>query len=739
LVDKVTSPAGEEFVLASESANRVLVKGVVAVLDQRTERLYSIKEGDMFLFADAEGNLDAEEAIGAGLYYRDTRFLSDYMLTFDGRPPLLLSTSADRPYSSHIDLANQDLTAPDGTVTAVQGTVNIRRTRVIKDRLYERIRVKNYNASPVSMRVELTFSSDFADIFEVRGLKRGQRGKLALPKAGKRSAVLAYLGQDNVFRETRISFELEPDEVEVTGEKVCVRWQVQLEPSQTRVIALTVEPRIAGSRAPLETFDAAVHILRRSYEEWERGCTRIWTDNQLYNSLLTRAMRDLRALRTPTEHGDMVAAGIPWFVAPFGRDALMTCHQTLILNPDLTRTTLEVLAKYQADEVDTWRDAEPGKILHEYRQGELANAHVIPHSPYYGSVDSTPLWLLLLGTYFRWTDDLAFCRELLPNVERALHWVDTYGDLDGDGFLEYQASSPRGLANQGWKDSHDSVVHADGKIAQGPIALAEVQAYTYLAKLRIADIYQALDRRERAAELRDQAAELKANFNERFWVESEQYFAEALDGEKRQVASVTSNPAHGLYCDIVDHERAHLMARRLLAPDMFSGWGIRTLSKASVAYNPMSYHNGSIWPHDNAFIGAGLKRYGHAKAANRLATALFDMAVTVDDMRLPELFCGFTRRSPQRPVAYPVACSPQAWASGAPFLLLQAMLGISATAPENTLLVKQPHLPPWLNTVELHNLRVGHSTISVVFRRQGETTGFSLLEKEGDLRVLMEE
>jgi glycogen debranching enzyme len=738
-MDKVTSPAGEEFVLASESANRVLVKGVVAVLDQRTERLYSIKEGDMFLFADAEGNLDAEEAIGAGLYYRDTRFLSDYMLTFDGRPPLLLSTSADRPYSSHIDLANQDLTAPDGTVTAVQGTINIRRTRVIKDRLYERIRVKNYNASPVSMRVELTFSSDFADIFEVRGLKRAQRGKLALPKAGKRSAVLAYLGQDNVFRETRISFELEPDEVEVTGEKVCVRWHVQLEPSQTRVIALTIEPRIAGSRAPLETFDAAVHVLRRSYEEWERGCTRIWTDNQLYNSLLTRAMRDLRALRTPTEHGDMVAAGIPWFVAPFGRDALMTCHQTLMLNPDLTRTTLEVLAKYQADEVDTWRDAEPGKILHEFRQGELANAHVIPHSPYYGSVDSTPLWLLLLGTYYRWTDDLAFCRELLPNVERALHWVDTYGDLDGDGFLEYQASSPRGLANQGWKDSHDSVVHADGKIAQGPIALAEVQAYTYMAKLRIADIYQALDRGEKAAELRDQAAELKANFNERFWVDSEQYFAEALDGEKRQVASVTSNPAHGLYCDIVDHERAHLMARRLLAPDMFSGWGIRTLSKASVAYNPMSYHNGSIWPHDNAFIGAGLKRYGHAKAANRLATALFDMAVTVDDMRLPELFCGFTRRSPQRPVAYPVACSPQAWASGAPFLLLQAMLGISATAPENTLLVKQPHLAPWLDTVELHNLRVGHSTISVVFRRQGETTGFSLLEKEGDLRVLMEE
>jgi len=739
VVDKVTSPAGEEFELADESVSRVLVKGVVAVLDHRSERLYSVKEGEMFLFADAAGNLDAEEAIGAGLYYKDTRFLSDYVLTVDGRTPLLLSTSADRPYVSHVDLANQDLAGPEGSIGAVQGTINIRRTRVIQNRLYERIRIKNYNATKVTMTIGLTFGSDFADIFEVRGLKRGQRGKLALPKADRRSAVLAYIGQDDVFRETRISFELEPSMVEVAAGKVHVQWRLELAPSQTEVIALRVEPRVGGEQPEQESFDGAIHQLRRSYEEWERSCTRIWTDNQLYNALLTRATWDLRALRTPTGHGDVVAAGIPWFVAPFGRDALVTCHQTLMLNPDLTRTTLEVLATFQADEVDTWRDAEPGKILHELRQGELAGARIIPHSPYYGSVDSTPLWLLLLGTYYRWTDDLAFCRKLLPNVERALQWIDNYGDLDGDGFLEYKRSSPRGLENQGWKDSHDSVVHSDGKIAEGPIALAEVQAYTYLAKVRIADIYEALGRSDQAVVLRAEAGTLRARFNERFWVESEQYFAEALDGEKRQVASVTSNPAHGLYCDVVDADRAQLMARRLLAPDMFSGWGIRTMSKSSVAYNPMSYHNGSVWPHDNAFIGAGLKRYGHGRATNRLATALFDMAATVDDMRLPELFCGFTRRSPNRAVAYPVACSPQAWASGAPYLLLQAMLGISARAPENMLLVNKPHLPPWLNTVELHNLRVGRSRISVVFRRQGETTGFSLLEKDGNVRVLMEE
>jgi glycogen debranching enzyme len=738
--DKLTSPAGEEFMLADASVNRVLVKGVVAVMHARTERLWSTKEGDMFLCADAEGNLDAEKAIGAGFYWRDTRYLSDFMLQVDGHAPLLLSTSADRVFASHVDLANQDLVEEDGTIAAVQGTVNIRRTRVIDGRLHERIRVKNYNAAAVDLTVRLTFGTDFADIFEVRGLKRATRGKMARPKAGRQSAAFAYAGEDGVFRETRIAFELEPTEVMVDDEQVVAEWRLRLQPTQTEMIALTVEPRAASSPNPPErSFDVVMHDLRRSYESWERSCTRIWTDNELYNSLLSRGMRDLRALLTPTRHGNLVAAGIPWFVAPFGRDALLTCHQTLMLNPDLTRGTLEVLAAFQADEVDEWRDAQPGKILHELRQGELAGAGVIPHTPYYGSIDSTPLWLLLLGTYYRWTGDLEFCRKLLPNVERALAWIADYGDRDGDGFLEYQRSSPRGLVNQGWKDSHDSIGHVDGKLAEGPIALAEVQGYVYMAKLRMAEVFEALGNAPRAATLRGEAASLRAAFNQHFWVESEQFFAMALDGDKRQVAAISSNPAHGLYCGIVDQEKAGPMARRLLAPDMFSGWGVRTLSKSAAAYNPMSYHNGSIWPHDNAIIGAGLKRYGFAKATNRLATAMFEMAVTVDDMRLPELFCGFTRRSPNRPVAYPVACSPQAWAAGAPFLLLQAMLGISANAPANTINVNKPHLPGWLNTVELHDLRVGSSTVSVVFQRQGEMTGFSLLGKDGDVRVLMEE
>jgi glycogen debranching enzyme len=376
--EKLTSPAGEEFVLADASVNRVLVRGVVAVMHTRTERLWSTKEGEMFLCADAEGNLDAEKVTGSGFYWRDTRYLSDFALAVDGQPPLLLSTSADRAFASHIDLTNQDLVDEEGAVTAVQGTVNIRRTRVIDGRLYERIRVKNYNATAVELTVSLTFGTDFADIFEVRGLRRASRGKLAQPKADKRSVAFAYAGQDGVFRETRILFELEPAEVEVRGEQVVASWRLRLEPTHTEMIALTVEPRAGGAAAKDKPFDVAMHELRRSYEAWERSCTRVWTDNQLYNSLLARGLRDLRALLTPTRHGNLVAAGIPWFVAPFGRDSLLTCHQTLMLNPDLTRTTLEVLAAFQADEVDEWRDAQPGKILHELRQGELAGCCSAP-------------------------------------------------------------------------------------------------------------------------------------------------------------------------------------------------------------------------------------------------------------------------------------------------------------------------------------------------------------------------
>jgi glycogen debranching enzyme len=739
--NKVTSPGGEVYELADETADRLLVQGTAAVAgDSLGPDWGVIKDGDVFLCADAEGNLNPADGGLAGLYAHDTRFLSEYMLLIDGKVPLLLSTSTERAFMSHVDLSNSDIHGGDEyQVVAPQQTINIRRTRVIRGRLYERVRVKSYNREPIIVRVTMTFGADFADIFEVRGLKRVTRGKLTVPKAEGDTALFGYCGEDGEFRETRVEFQTPPERIEVREHRVVAFWRLELEPTGTALISLSVEPVVGTGAAAPARFDTATHELRRSYETWERDSTQIRTSNHLFDSLLDRGSRDLRALMNHTPHGDIPAAGIPWFVAPFGRDALMAGHQMLMINPDMARSVLEVLAAEQGTEVDTWRDEEPGKILHERRASELARSGALPHTPYYGSVDSTPLWLMLLGNYWRWTGDLDFCERLLPNVERAIEWMTSWGDRDGDGFIEYERASRRGLVNQGWKDSHDAVVHTDGTLAAGPIALAEVQGYAYLARLRIADLYEALGRAEHALALRASAGALRKQFNDAFWMEEEQYFAMALDGDKRQVATVTSNPAHGLYCDIVDPDKGAAMARRLLAPDMFSGWGIRTMSKTATAYNPMSYHNGSIWPHDNAFIASGLKRYGHGPATNRVATALFDMAATVEYMRLPELFCGFTRRTPNRPVAYPLACSPQAVAAGAPFLILQAMLGISAVAPDNILTVNKPLLPAWLDSVELRNLKVGRSSISLVFTRRGETTGFSVLDKQGDVRVLMEE
>jgi glycogen debranching enzyme len=715
------------------------VEGAAPVLvTDLASKTLAVKEGDTFLYSDLEGNLDHGGSYGLGLYATDTRFLSHFRMTVNGRDPVLLSSSSERGYMSHVDLTNPDLY--EGDVLAVpQQTLNIRRIRAISGRLFERVRVKNYNAFAVAIDLEFVLGTDFADIFEVRGMLPPGHDVQEPPVLEGSLVVFALEGRDGVRRETRVTFAAEPDRLTADDQLVTATFRVTLGPYQTKLVGFTVEPVVGDDPpVPLE-FDIAIHQLRRSYEEWERECTQFVTDNELFNELLDRSLRDLRALYTETDGGHILAAGIPWYVTVFGRDSLITSHQLLSVNPRPARETLAFLARHQGTTVDDWRDEQPGKILHEIRRGELAGAGAVPHTPYFGSVDSTPWFLILFAQHLRWTADLAFAQDLLPAAEAALRWIDEYGDADGDGFVEYECRSTGGMRNQGWKDSHDAIVHADGRLAEPPIALAEVQAYVYLAKERMADVYVALGREREAETLIAQAEALRQRFNEAFWMEDERTFATALDGGKRQVRTVTSNPGHALYCHIVDEDKAVALAKRLLAPDMFSGWGVRTMSKAAVAYNPMSYHNGSVWPHDNALIAAGFKRYGFVRSTNRVATALFDAAIQADYMRLPELFCGFTRRTPNRPVSYPIACSPQAWAAGSPFLMLQAMLGISARAHLNLVTVNKPHLPTWLNTVEVRNLAVGGSRISLLFRREGEITSFSVLSREGDVRVVMEE
>jgi glycogen debranching enzyme len=723
--------------LLSEHLPSTPVPGVPVVSDL-PGKVLSVKEGETFLYSDIEGNLDDRVELGLGLYFRDTRFLSNYRLKISGRDPILLSSSGERVYVSHVDLTNPDL-YEEGRDAVPQHTLNIRRMRAIQGRLYERIRIKNYNPAPVEVDVDLTFGADFADIFEVRGLAPGTRGTHQPPRTEERSVEFGYVGEDRVERWTRIEFGATPARLDIRGDLAEASFRVRLGAHETKTIALTVEPIVGGEGIPRAAFDDVVHGLRRSYEDWERESTQIRTDNELFDQLLGRGLRDLRALYTSMDGAGIIAAGIPWYVAAFGRDTLITSHQMLMLSSRPARESLQVLAEFQGTEVKDWNDEEPGKILHEIRRGELAGAGYLPHTPYYGSVDSTPWFLILLAQYFRWTNDLGFVKNMLPVAEDALRWIDEFGDLDGDGLVEYRSRSPRGLRNQGWKDAYDSVMHTDGRLAEPPIALAEVQAYVYMAKTRMADVYAALEDYERAVRLRDQATVLRRRFHEAFWIEEDGFFAGALDGDKAPVRTPVSNPGHGLYCGIVEPRRAEPVARRLFEPDMFSGWGIRTMSKDAFGYNPMSYHNGTVWPHDNALIAAGLKRYGYLDETNRIATAMFEAAQFADYMRLPELFCGFTRRTPSPPVQYPVACSPQGWAAGTPFLLLQAMLGISAAAHDNVLTVNKPHLPTWLNQVEIRNLRVGDSTLSLVFRREGDTTGFSLLSREGDVRVVMEE
>jgi glycogen debranching enzyme len=737
--DRLAQGRQEDPQAPLDEAGRVLHAQAPVVVAELPSKVLAVKEGETFVYSDTEGNLDDRAGFGLGLYHRDTRFLSHLRLRISGREPILLSSSAERAYMSFVDLTNPALYDEDQQLLVPQQTLNIRRLRAVGGRVYERIRVKNYNAFAVGLDIQLAFGADFHDIFEVRGLSRPTRGHHDPPRTEGRSVEFAYLGEDHVRRVTRIEFANDPSRLEVRGDLVEADFHLDLNAHETKVVAVTIEPRVGEEEVTAHDFDTVVHELRRSYEDWERDCTQIRTDNELFDQLLTRGLRDLRALYTRLDGGGVIAAGIPWYVAVFGRDTLITSHQLLMVNTQPARESLQVLAGLQGKKVDDWRDEEPGKILHEIRRGELAGSNYLPHSPYYGSVDSTPWFLILLAQYFRWTNDRAFLDELLPAAEAALSWIDEYGDMDGDGLVEYKSRSKRGLSNHGWKDSWDSIVHTDGRLAEPPIALVEVQGYVYMAKIRMADVYAELGDHERAARLRKEAAVLRDRVAEAFWMEDEQYFAGALDGQKQQVRTVVSNPGHLLYCGAVDDEPAEKVARRLFQPDMFSGWGIRTMSKTAKAYNPMSYHDGSVWPHDNALIAAGLKRYGFVNTTNRVATAMFDAAVHSDYMRLPELYCGFTRRTPTSPVQYPVACSPQGWAAGSPFLLLQAMLGLSAMAHQNLLTVNKPHLPRWLNYVELRNLRVGESTLTLVFRREGEMTGFSLVSRDGDVRVVMEE
>ncbi|MFQ5784117.1 MAG: glycogen debranching N-terminal domain-containing protein [Alphaproteobacteria bacterium] len=698
------------------------------------QRPRTLKHGDTFAVFDQYGDIVPGEDGPAGLFHNDMRFLSRLQVLVNGRRPLLLSSTVqDNNAVLTADLTNPDLFA-DGQLTLERDTLHIFRAKFLwRGACYERFAVRNFDARPHVLRLGLVIESDFADLFEVRGHKRVRRGRKSAKTVAPDTVVLRYLGLDRVARRTTLRFEPLPTVLE----KKRVVFDLRLAPGERMSVFMTVsctEEREAPSRG---RFFVCLRTARKALRESTARAASTETSNQIFNEVLCRSMADLYMLVTDTEHGPYPYAGIPWYSTAFGRDGIITAAQMLWVDPGLAKGVLGFLAATQAAVEDPGADAEPGKILHETRRGEMAHLGEVPFGRYYGSVDSTPLFVMLAGMYFERTGDIATIEALWPHVVAALEWIDEYGDRDGDGFVEYCRKSEWGLDNQGWKDSHDSVFHADGRRAEGPIALCEVQGYVYAAKRYAAEIARRVGSAALAATLERQAACLKENFEDSFWCEDIGTYALALDGDKRPCRVRSSNAGQVLFSGIADPERAARTADLLLGQSFFCGWGIRTIAASEARYNPMSYHNGSVWPHDNALIALGMARYGLTGHVQQLFGALFDAASYMDLRRLPELFCGFRRQPGKGPTVYPVACSPQGWASATPFALLQACLGLSFDHRAQEVRLRRPRLPDFLDEVVIRSLTLGDTRMNLALRGHGSNFSANVIDKTGDGTVVI--
>ena len=694
----------------------------------------TLKHGDTFVVFNSIGDIHPGDGAAEGLYHRDTRHLSYLDLLLAGtRPMLLSSTLRDDNAALTCDLTNADLYTGEA-IGLEHDRIHVRRSKFLwQASCFERIAVRNFDVVEHALALEIRFGADFADLFEVRGQSRPRRGQVHLPTLDAQGVTLSYTGLDGQRRTTRVRFDPQPD---VIMQDRAV-FELCLAPHDRAV--LYVEFRCESAARPdlclREEFYASVRDARRALRASTMRAAAITTSNDIYNECVRRSVCDLYMLLTDTAEGPYPYAGIPWYSAAFGRDALITALLTLWLDPAIARGVLGFLARHQSGVLDPAADAEPGKILHEMRQGEMARLGEVPFAKYYGSVDATPLFIMLAGEYLDRTGDLGTIQRLWPNIEAALQWIDRYGDRDGDGLIEYFRMTESGLANQGWKDSHDSVFHADRTPAHGPIALAEVQGYVFRARHAAAGMAERLGLDETAARLRAQAEELRDRVERSFWCEEIGTYALALDGQKQPCRVRSSNAGHLLLAGLAKPDRAARVAEQLLGPAFFSGWGIRTIAAGEARYNPMSYHNGSVWPHDNALIGLGLGRYGLRHAAARLLEGLFEASVYIELRRLPELICGFPRRRGQGPTFYPVACAPQAWAAAAPLSLLQASLGISFCPQSRTVAFDHPVMPAFTEEIVLRGLSVGDAHIDVVARGKGEAVAVTALARTGEIRV----
>jgi len=691
----------------------------------------SLKHDDTFIVLDSHGDVGASAGGPDGLFNADTRYLARLELLLDELQPLLLgSNMRDDNSALTVDLTNSDIYR-DGRIVLQKDMLHIVRTIFLwRGTAYQRIGLQNHGDLPASFDLTLLFDNDFADLFEVRGEKRPRRGIGSSKLRGPADVGFEYHGLDGKSRSTALHFDPRPTRLAVNA----ATYHLDLAPQQISAMFVAVSCNKPAAFKP-ERFFRGLLAHRREMRRSTAGAASIETSNNIFNEVLCQSMADLNILMTDTPQGRYPYAGIPWYSTTFGRDGIITALQMLWIDPRVARGVLKRLAFYQAKTVDPLADAEPGKILHEMRGGEMASLREVPFAQYYGSVDATALFVLLAGLYVERTGDDEILVELWHSIEAALRWIDGAGDPDRDGFVEYQRASEQGLANQGWKDSYDAIFHADGRLAEGYIALAEVQGYVFAAKQLAARCAARLGKIDMAKKLEAEAQRLAERFEEAFWCDELGTYALALDGAKQPCRVRTSNAGQLLFSGMVREDRARMVAADLMRPHFFTGWGIRTVALGELRYNPMSYHDGSIWPHDNALIALGFARYGLKHSVAHLFKALFDAATYMDLRRLPELFCGFRREKRRGPTLYPVACAPQAWASATPFTLLEAALGIEFDAQRGEIRLRNPRLPGFLNEVVLRDLQLGPSSVDLRVRRHGDEVSLEVLRTRGQIQV----
>lgn len=698
------------------------------------DRVLILNSGDTFGVFDRWGDILHLGKDVQGIYHKGTRFVSELELRLNGERPLLLSSAVTEENEIlYADFTNPDLAYSEGTIS--KGNIYLNRSKFIYNGVcYEKITVTNYSLENHDLKILITINGDFKDIFEVRGIERKKRGIILNDFNYNGDSInFSYVGVDNIKRTTIATLDPRPNTINDNS----AEFNIHLRKQEKFEITCKLIFEIDSVNTIHLDYDKALKKIRDKTKEENKKIADISSTNDHFNHWVNRSKSDLLSLIGETPFGKYPHAGVPWYNTPFGRDGLITAYEVLWAAPHIAKGVLKYVARTQATELIPEKDAEPGKIFHETREGEMCELNEVPFKMYYGTIDATPLFIMLAGAYYTRTADVDFIKKIWPNILSALHWIDKYGDIDGDGFVEYSKHSEKGLVNQGWKDSYDSISHSDGKLAESPIALCEVQGYVYDAKVQGAMLARVLGDYKLSQALEKDAEELKIKFNKHFWDDDLNCYVIALDRNKKPCKIISSNAGHALFTGIADKEKASKLVKVLLDKKMFTGYGIRTLSDKEIRYNPMSYHNGSVWPHDTALIAYGFSKYGFQKEVLKVMEGMFEAALFFDLRRLPELFCGFTKYNGKAPIEYPVACSPQAWSVAALYMLLQACLGLKLDATQNKISFYKPLLPSFLNIVEVGNLLLKDNPASFSFKKHKNDTGINIIEKEDDWEIVI--